>query len=301
MQIALLLPSIFRGGSYISKRINVKKIIISDILSMIEFRLESGISVEDVVAVSGYSRRRLQDIFKQETGISIGEYIKARRLFKAAVRIRLCSQSLTVIAHELNFDSQQSFSREFKKKFGYTPRDYRRMRSWDLSSLQPMITLGVDILPDLEVCQLPELCINGCEFQQEIEIGVSGTKAADNSIRKKFIVDYINHTKSSIYLMSSFSGHDQKENTLLITTFIGSDNAVMEGQETRTFSGGKFARLKFIGEWDEYSEFPSKVYMNILSRNSLMRRNGVDIEVIKYCGQSEDTCQIICDYYIPVE
>lgn len=268
---------------------------------MIEAHLDGGVSVEDVVAFSGYSRRRLQDIFKLETGCSIGGYIRARRLYKAAVRLRLCSQSLTVIAHELGFDSQQSFSREFKKRFGCTPRDYRLMNSWDLSSLQPVVTLGAVVLPEMDKCLLPDLYINGCEFQQEIDISVCGTASADNSIRKKFIEDCLNRTSADIYLMSSFSAHEKKENTILTRTFIGTVIGITksEGEENRKFPGGVFAHLQFIGSWDEYSEFPSNVYMNMLSQHSLKRRDGFDIEVIRYCGG--DFCHIICDYYIPIE
>lgn len=175
------------------------------------------------------------------------------------------------------------------------------MSSWDLSSLQPVVALGAIVLPELEICLLPDLCINGCEFHQEIDVSVCGTASVDNSIRKNFVVDYLKRTRADIYLMSSFSAHDKKENTILTKTFIGTviDIEEAEGEDIRKFPGGKFAHLQFIGDWDEYSEFPSKVYMYMLSQNWLKRREGFDIEVIKYSGG--DYFKITCDYYIPIE
>ncbi|END57144.1 bacterial regulatory helix-turn-helix s, AraC family protein, partial [Escherichia coli p0305293.13] len=41
------------------------------------------------------------------------------------------------IALSLHFDSQQSFSREFKKLFGCSPREYRHRDYWDLANIFP--------------------------------------------------------------------------------------------------------------------------------------------------------------------
>lgn len=53
--------------------------------------------------------------------VPLGEYIRKRRLCRAAILVRLTAKSMLDIALSLHFDSQQSFSREFKKLFGCSP------------------------------------------------------------------------------------------------------------------------------------------------------------------------------------
>ncbi|PPS57908.1 hypothetical protein CRX72_08025 [Pantoea sp. BRM17] len=66
---------------------------------------------------SGYSKWHLQRMFKEVTGHAIGAYIRARRLSKAAVALRLTSRPILDIALQYRFDSQQTFTRAFKKQF----------------------------------------------------------------------------------------------------------------------------------------------------------------------------------------
>ncbi len=65
-------------------------------------------------------------MFKDVTGHAIGAYIRARRLSKSAVALRLTARPILDIALQYRFDSQQTFTRAFKKQFSLTPALYRR-------------------------------------------------------------------------------------------------------------------------------------------------------------------------------
>lgn len=96
----------------------MKKAIIISVLEQIEKNLEERIDIEKLVVITGYSRRSLQDFFKEKCGVSIGKYIRQRKLSRSATLLKLTSQSVTDIAFRMGFDSVQSYSREFKKTFG---------------------------------------------------------------------------------------------------------------------------------------------------------------------------------------
>lgn len=99
----------------------MKKAIIISVLEQIEKNLEERIDIEKLVVITGYSRRSLQDFFKEKCGVSIGKYIRQRKLSRSATLLKLTSQSVTDIAFRMGFDSVQSYSREFKKTFGVNP------------------------------------------------------------------------------------------------------------------------------------------------------------------------------------
>lgn len=100
--------------------------IIHDLLDWLESHLDQPLALDNVAAKSGYSKWHLQRMFKEVTGKAIGSYIRARRLSKAAVALRLTSRPILDVALQYRFDSQQTFTRAFKKQFTQTPAFYRR-------------------------------------------------------------------------------------------------------------------------------------------------------------------------------
>lgn len=89
--------------------------IIRDLLSWLEGHLDQPLSLDNVAAKAGYSKWHLQRMFKDVTGHAIGAYIRARRLSKSAVALRLTARPILDIALQYRFDSQQTFTRAFKK------------------------------------------------------------------------------------------------------------------------------------------------------------------------------------------
>ncbi|BEO07079.1 hypothetical protein SMQC13_48060 [Serratia marcescens] len=116
--------------------------IIRDLLSWLESHLDQPLSLDNVAAKAGYSKWHLQRMFKDITGNAIGAYIRARRLSKAAVALRLTGRPILDIALQYRFDSQQTFTRAFKKQFAQTPALYRRAEDWNAFGICPPIRLG---------------------------------------------------------------------------------------------------------------------------------------------------------------
>ena len=115
--------------------------IIRDLLYWIDTHLDQPLFLNNVAAKAGYSKWHLQRMFKNITQQAIGSYIRARRLSRAAVALRLTSRPILDIALQYRFDSQQTFTRAFKKQFGITPALYRRSEEWCATGMQPPITL----------------------------------------------------------------------------------------------------------------------------------------------------------------
>ena len=75
--------------------------IIRDLLTWLEGHLDQPLSLDNVAAKAGYSKWHLQRMFKDVTGHAIGAYIRARRLSKSAVALRLTARPILDIARNI--------------------------------------------------------------------------------------------------------------------------------------------------------------------------------------------------------
>ncbi len=98
---------------------------ITDLVDYVEENLKSDITVEDMAAISGYSVRHFQRIFRERTGDSIMDYVRGRRLTEAMSEITSSQRPIIDIALDFQFESQQSFTRAFQTRFLFPPRRFR--------------------------------------------------------------------------------------------------------------------------------------------------------------------------------
>ncbi|MEA5009162.1 AraC family transcriptional regulator [Clostridium tyrobutyricum] len=94
----------------------------------IEENICNKVTVEQVANISGYSYYHFHRIFQAITGETIGNYIRLRRLSKAASELLYTDKKVLDIAISCEFESQESFSRAFKSLYGMTPNTYRKNR-----------------------------------------------------------------------------------------------------------------------------------------------------------------------------
>lgn len=76
------------------------------------------------------SERHLQKLFKSEVGISPITYLRDLRLDKARSLLETTFLSMKEIGIAIGMLNTGLFTRDFKKKYGITPTEYRR-RYWE--------------------------------------------------------------------------------------------------------------------------------------------------------------------------
>nr|WP_087991799.1 AraC family transcriptional regulator [Bacillus subtilis] len=131
-------------------------------IDWIESHLHEQISSEDIVNVSGFSKFHFHRIFQKEVGMSVASYIRLRRLANAAAALLYTDLRIIDIALYYQFESQEAFTRTFKKLYHMPPGAYRtfmkrftskkeesymekKMKGWVLSGSHPFqCEMGVD-------------------------------------------------------------------------------------------------------------------------------------------------------------
>ena len=82
-------------------------------------------SQKDFALQMGTNEFKLKYGFKELYGTTIHKFIIQERLRKAQIMIQYCDLSFKTISHKSGFKSQSHFSRIFKERFGYSPKDLR--------------------------------------------------------------------------------------------------------------------------------------------------------------------------------
>ena len=76
--------------------------------------------------VTNYNYSYLSSLFCKETGQTLSEYFRGRRLETARLLIEENKRTITEISEMVNYSSIYTFSRAFKEKYGVSPADYRK-------------------------------------------------------------------------------------------------------------------------------------------------------------------------------
>ena len=86
-------------------------------------RLDEAVNIEDMAAQAGMSRAVFHRKFKQATTMSPIQFVKSMRLNSAAMKIA-GGMNVNEAAMEVGYVSSSQFSREFKRMYGQSPRQW---------------------------------------------------------------------------------------------------------------------------------------------------------------------------------
>jgi AraC-like DNA-binding protein len=85
--------------------------------------LYENITIEDMASQIGMSRAVFHRKFKQATNMSPTQFVKSMRLNHAAMKITQ-GTNVNVAAMEMGYVSSSQFSREFKRMYGLSPKQW---------------------------------------------------------------------------------------------------------------------------------------------------------------------------------
>lgn len=281
--------------------------IIRDLLTWLESHLDQPLSLDNVAAKAGYSKWHLQRMFKDVTGHAIGAYIRARRLSKSAVALRLTARPILDIALQYRFDSQQTFTRAFKKQFSVTPALYRRSPDWRARGIRPPIRLGDGALPEHKICTLAPQRLIG--MTQSYTCALEQISAFRNEMHTEFWRTFLENCPTlpaTLYGLHDVRPSHEKddEQEVLYTTALPVEMAgYVSGTESVELEGGDYAQFTYDGPVEGLQAFILTVYGSCMPSLDLTRRQGHDIERFFPDEHNRNTGSprtIRCEYLIPV-
>lgn len=95
-------------------------------IAYIEEELTQPLTTAEVAAATGYSRAHLGRLFLEMTGETLAGYMRKRRLSEAARKLLTTRTTILDLALDYQFESQEAFTRSFKRHFRLSPGAYRK-------------------------------------------------------------------------------------------------------------------------------------------------------------------------------
>ena len=80
-----------------------------------------------IIAMSGKSREHVCRVFKEQTGMTIGNYLNEIRIEHACAMLTTTNIDIIDIALESGFENLSTFYHLFKKTKGISPKRYRAL------------------------------------------------------------------------------------------------------------------------------------------------------------------------------
>ena len=140
-------------------------------LDYIEAHITEALDYGDIAGQAACSGSYFQRLFGALCGMSLGEYIRARRLTLAGREIAATDAKVIDVALKYGYESPESFTRAFQRFHGITPSEARRDGS-RLRSLAPLsvhITLKGGQIMDYKIVEKPSFTVLEKVEQQSVE------------------------------------------------------------------------------------------------------------------------------------
>jgi AraC family transcriptional regulator len=97
-------------------------------IDYIEDHLSDEFGIKDLAQVADMSQWHFQRVFRATVGETVKNYIRSRRLSRAATALLASNMNILEIALEAGFDSNEAFTRAFRAQFATTPREFRQQK-----------------------------------------------------------------------------------------------------------------------------------------------------------------------------
>ncbi len=128
----LLLDLISRHLNVVRERCSARPRWLGLLLDYLDDTFEQEWSLHNLAAEMGVHPVYLCRTFSEHFGFTLGEYIRKLRMLRGWQLLTIGDGTLAEVALQSGFADQSHFTRLFKKQFGLTPGEYRRLSPPDM-------------------------------------------------------------------------------------------------------------------------------------------------------------------------
>jgi AraC family transcriptional regulator len=275
-------------------------------VDFIEAHLDQPIDVAQVAQESCMSQWHFQRTFKALTGETLKTYIRSRRLSVSLIKLLNPDIKILDIALGSGFESQESYTRAFKKAFSMTPGEFRQIGNQHkfLQKVQfnqtylTHINQNINSLP--EIIDVPERKLVGLKttyFGVDSEKNNMGEKlpALWEAFRSA-IENIPNQIDNNGYGVIESKENAQGELNYYATLEVSEFGELPSGLITKVLPAQKYAKFTHRGSLESLNNTVNFIYSTWLNNADYEYANFPDIEIYNsdYNPKNADSVMYYC-------
>lgn len=207
----------------------------------IEKNLSEELDIEEIAAKAALSPFYYQRIFGAMCGMTVGEYIRSRRMTLAAQELTCSDKKVIDIAAKYGYDSPDSFAKAFQRFHGITPAQAKSSGA-SLRSLAPLhikITLEGGNMLEYKIIEKAPFTV----------VGVRKSFNSETSYKEipKFWGEWLSDMKGLKGMFGLCSDMDGRNFDYWIADLYEPWKEIPDGCETYQIPGGLWAQFKCKG------------------------------------------------------
>lgn len=276
----------------------------------IEENLNEDFKAEDVAKSIGYSYYHFTRLFEGLLGETVGNYIRKRRMAKAAQDLLYTDKKIIDISLNFQFKSPEAFTRAFRKIYDISPTQYRKNRIdvfkgnkkyIDEERLKHILN-NITIHPVIKV--IPEVKV----------IGIKGKTALDNNVLPDLWSTFNKNISKIIKKSNPLKAYGICENdrpsnqfgenveySEIVGVEVTSFEHIPEGMIAKVIPKGKYAVFTHKGSLQKLQETYEYIWGTWIpcSKVELDIRDDFEIYDERFRGANNSLSEI--DIYIPIK
>ena len=275
-------------------------------IDFIEDHLQEDLSLVQVAKVVAFSPYHFHYVFGTTVGESFKDYIRKRRLTEAAHVLRRTDRGILDIAIDYGFESQESFTRAFKKMFRINPGAYRKAQRIPRYFEKKKISLNElehrmkGIVLKQKTVNLPEFYVVGLEYIGTNENLGNITKTWDQfSQRINEVSNRIDPGISFGYCYSTPEMVQEEKMRYVASVKVKDLSSIPEGMVGVKIPAQSYSVFTHKGPIDKIKESYNYIYSAWFPKSGMEPADGPDFEFydnrFEFGAESSEL-----DIYVPV-
>lgn len=271
---------------------------INEVCRYIDRNLFNESNMEVFYKLSNLSKYHFRRVFKSVTGENIGTYIQRLRLEYIAHLLLNTQMTLDEIAKNTNYQTKASLAKAFRKHFGMSTSEYKRLCSGQVSVKERQKEVG--LVPQIQKIQeKTTICLpvaDNCKTMENYTLLWYELLAFVNENKLKRDSDKFVSVSLDDPLITSM---EQCRFYVGVTT---TQTIKTNGKFSMiTIPEGIYAIFSFKGSYTLLQKFYREIYEEWLLQNGYRQKGTMSFEVYINTPYEVESTELITDIYFPIE
>lgn len=277
-----------------------------DSIEYIESNLDEELAIEEIAKIAFMSKFHFQRMFSMLTGYTVSEYIRNRRITKAAQELVNSNRKIIDIALKYGYESPEAFTKAFRAIHGVTPsaakKNSQSLKAYPKLSFQ--IQIKGDVEMDYKIVGKESFKVIGKSIQTSTLGGENNRKIASfwKEVNSNGFVEELEKDCGSLGILGICMEYDHKlENLTYLIAAEKNKEQVPDGLEEREIPAATWAVFPVIGAMpDAMPRTWKRIFSEWFPATGYEHAGGPEMEVYSSNGDpsSED---YYSEIWIPIK